>query len=400
MTSRTARSFKSLLRTHGFPIGLGIVSIIASLMFAPVILNMINAGNDYPAHLFSAETWAKYGYPDRPRPQFLFHVLVIIFYRTIPGVSILYAGSLLAVIYYIALVAIIFILIYPLLKTLTPLLRLTCAVALALTLVLVGPINLVDTSNLYFGYIPSNSYHNPTIALLKPFALLLFLYACRAYSDGRKSSLHIIVCALISALGTMAKPSYAIVIIPVLGLLTVVHWWRRQPINWMLLIAGIGLPIAIVLIWQQNYYHDSSMGGFIFAPFAVMSSYSPTNLLPKLLLSIAFPCAVLVFYCRSALKDTAMQVSWLGFLVGAIYTYFLGESATLLDGNFTWSGQVSIFILFVASTLFLVKQNAVLVAQHRFTKAFIICTLLLILHLVGGIMLYLACLKPDWGNFM
>jgi len=403
VTARSNRLFKNSLRTYGLPISLGLVSIIVLLAIAPVILNMINKGNDYPAHLFSAEVWAKYGYPDRPRPQFLFHALVIFIYRLVPGVSVGYAGLLLALIYYVALAIIVCVLVYSALKGASLFLKLVCAVFLTLTLTLIGPINLLTYSapNLYFGYIPPHAYHNPTVALLKPFALILFLYAVRVFTNFRKSYISIFLCALVSALGTMAKPSYAIVIIPVLGLLTLIRWGRKQPINWLLLLAGIALPIAIVLIWQQNYYHDSSMGSFIFAPFTVMSLYSPDgNLLLKFILSIAFPLAVLGFYYRDVLKDISMQIAWLGFLVGVFYTYFLTESVTWSDGNFTWSGQIAIFILFVASTLFFIKENMPLLSQRRFTPAFLVSSLLLILHLIGGILLYWASLKPDWLHWM
>lgn len=395
-------SSKTLTKSYGLPIGLAIVSILVIIMIAPVILNMLNAGSDYVAHLYSADIWARYGFPDRPRPQFLFHALVIFLYRVIPGVSIPYAGLLLGLIYYAALSMIIFVLVYPLFNGFSPFLKMVCGIIFTITLMFVGPINLITASppNLYFGYIPSHTYHNPTVALLKPFALILFLYACQLFKSVHKNYVTVMLCALISTFGTLAKPSYAIVIIPVLGLLTLINLWRGKPINWMLLIGGIALPIAIVLFWQQNYYRDSSMGSFIFAPLLVMTYYSPSNLLLKMLLSIAFPLAVLVFYYREALKDISMQIGWLGLIVGLLYTYLLAESNGWQDGNFTWSGQIAVFILFVASVMFLMKQNMPSLLQRRFTPAFLVCSLLLILHLIGGLMLYSASFSPDWLHSM
>jgi hypothetical protein len=266
----------------------------------------------------------------------------------------------------------------------------------------IGPINLLPLSppDVYLGYISPHVYHNPTIALLKPFALILFLYACQVFKSVRTSYVMIIACALISTFGTMAKPSYAIVIIPVLGLLAPIYWWRGRPINWMLLIAGIALPIGIVLIWQQRYYANTNLGRFIFAPLLVMSYYSADNLLLKLLLSIAFPLAVLIFYYREALKDISMQIGWLGLAVGLLYTYLLAESYGWQDGNFTWSGQIALLILFVVSAIFLVKRNMPLFSQRRVTPAFIICTLLLLLHLIGGIAIYTTSSSPDWLHMM
>ncbi len=398
MTNLTSGPFKSSSRLFRMPFGLALVSVFALIIFAPVILNMVNAGSDYSAHLFSAESWVKEGFPDRPRPQFLFHALVILLYRLMPGASIPYAGLLLALIYYIVLTVIIFVLVYPLFTGFSAFLRLISSLILTLILMLVGPISIITFSppNLYFGYVPSHVYHNPTVALLKPFALILFLYACQVFTSVRRSHVTVVLCALVSAFGTMAKPSYAIVIIPALGLLAIFNWWRGKPVNWLLLTAGIALPIAIVLIWQNRYYHDANMGSFIFAPLQVMAYYSPDNLLLKLLLSIAFPLAVLILYYRQAVNEVSMQIGWLGLLVGLSYTYLLAEANDWTDGNFWWSGQIAVFILFVTSTLFLIRQNKSLLAQKRFTPAFIFCNLLLLLHLVGGVALYISSLGSNW----
>src|SRR5690606_9025712 len=71
--------------------------------------------------------------------------------------------------------------------------------------------------HMYFGYVPSNVYHNPTILLLKPIALLSFylLYKTLQSPSNCRWSMVLIV-GIITGLAILAKPSYIIVLLPAL----------------------------------------------------------------------------------------------------------------------------------------------------------------------------------------
>src|SRR5690606_10371708 len=96
-------------------------------------------------------------------------------------------------------------------------------------------------------------YHNPTIVLLKPLALGLFLYAVGVFSaQGHFHTRGAWAAAFVlTVLCGLAKPNYLIVLLPTLGLVTVYRLLKKQPVNWPLLLS-IALP-AVVLLGLQFF---------------------------------------------------------------------------------------------------------------------------------------------------
>jgi hypothetical protein len=203
---------------------------------------------------------------------------------------------------------------------------------------------------MYLGYIGITAYHNPTMYLLKPFAVLQFVLACTCFTDTTQfNKRKIMVIALISLLGTFAKPNLAICILPAMICLSVI---RRQHVNLYNVIVGFEIPSVLILLWQFILTYGNDISSVEIAPFLVMSSYS-SHLVVKLLLSILFPLLVLCLHFRQAMKDPGMMLAWLTFAMGAFFSFFLSEGGQrFLDGNFIWSGEISLFLLFCASTLF------------------------------------------------
>ncbi len=387
---------KSSIRVS--PMSLGLFAGLLVTLFAPIIINMINSGNDYPAHIYWAFLLDKTGMVPDPLPHFLYQVVVILAEHILPGNSYDLAAAFVGIVCYVSVGLIIFFILRPLITAGPARQRTLIAFIVTLVLMLVGPINLgtLGNHNLYFGYIAPHSYHNPTIVLLQPFALLLFFFAIRIFTTPQSSRTTIIMCATVTLLGTIAKPNYTISVIPAIGLMVLYTLLRKQKLDWSLLIIGIALPAAEVLLWQLNYVRGSSLSGFLFAPLAVMSFYSPENLLLKFILSILFPLIVTAIYWRNALKSIVMKLAWLAFGAGAFYTYFLAESRNYISGNFTWSGQITLFILFVATLMFLFQQNEELLKEHRLNRRVVLIITVLLLHLIGGILLYLPHLGVDW----
>jgi hypothetical protein len=195
-----------------------------------------------------------------------------------------------------------------------------------------------------------------------------------------------LLAALVSLASAFSKPSYAICLLPSLGILILINIWRKKPIDWKMILLGIGLPSVAILIWQFLFTYVSGEGsGIIFAPFLVMSNYS--SYLPiKFVLSIVFPLVVTAVYWKEAIKDIRIQIGWVGFGMGAIFTYLFAESGwRLTDGNFAWSGQITLFILFVCCILFLTEKN--LPRINKISKWLIISSGSL--HVIFGIIVYL-----------
>jgi hypothetical protein len=241
---------------------------------------------------------------------------------------------------------------------------------------------------MYLGYIGITSYHNPTMILLKPFAILQFIYAYHCFYENYSfKGWQVAAGGFISILATFIKPSLAICILPAVGIIVILRLIQKKYVNLVGLAFGIGLPTLLVLVWQFLLsYYENETGGIRFLPFSVMSAYSG-YLVIKFFLSILFPLAVLVTFFKEAIRDIRMVLGWTIFAFGMIFTYCFAESGPrLLDGNFAWSGEIAMMLLFVISTLFCIEGSPKIQLQKR--------TLSLIwsLHIFFGVVYYLFCL--------
>ena len=229
-------------------------------------------------------------------------------------------------------------------------------------LTLVAPIVVIAPWDglFYFGYVGLANYHNPTIHLLRPFALLSFILACRAFRGGRASSLTVAAAGMLMATSLLIKPNYALCILPAIAVVAWLRWRAHKPPDWRMLLFGFFLPAAIVLLAQWAVGFWMARGeetGFLMRPLEVERAFSG-YLLPKFLLSIVFPVVILAAYPWDSLRDDGLALAWLSFVFGAAQMYLLAESGDrFYHGNFRWGAQISLFLLFAASAKFLLQTR-------------------------------------------
>ncbi len=146
----------------------------------------------------------------------------------------------------------------------------------------------------------------------------------------------------------------------------------------MILPMLILLPIQYVA--QYTLIPFAAPGGIIFAPFGVVSQHEPRFewLVLKFFMSIAFPLLITLLYRRQVFNDQAMLLGWLVFLAGAAQMYFFAESGERFNaGNFWWSAQIGLFVLFIAAI-------RLWIAQARRDWRSLLSVAILGLHLVSG----------------
>ncbi len=271
--------------------------------------------------------------------------------------------------------------------------------AVVAIIMLVGPINILTwNSTFYYGYISGVSYHNPTIILLKPFALMLFLYICWALDkqDQPALTLSLLLPISLTALATLAKPNYTIALLPALGLPLSCFLYRHEWQRFFGFFAGICVPALLVLGFQYASLYGSagdsaSETKIIIAPFEVYLLYAPTIpwLIGKFVLSILFPAVVYIVYWCRAVRSTLLNFAWLSFWCGTFYTYVLAESGEQFSaGNFGWTGEITVFLLFVASIVFWIRQSTAAAQGGRQRVMFAACGFVLLLHFTGGLAIY------------
>jgi hypothetical protein len=233
----------------------------------------------------------------------------------------------------------------------------------AFTLPFLAPVMaLVPLDNhYYYGYIGLANYHNPTIQLLHPVALLVFILALQVFRRPRNPSWMIVLAAILVVLSALVKPNYLLCILPAMAVLGLVLLLRRQPLDVRMGLLGFALPAAVVLgvQWYVTYAMPGADNShIIFLPLVVEQYFS--NYLPwKFLLSILFPLVVLILTARQVIRDRGLQLAWLSFVLGALQLYLLAESGDrLYDANFRWSAQITLFVLIVACVRFVMARLA------------------------------------------
>lgn len=278
----------------------------------------------------------------------------------------------------------------------------------AISLVIVAPIiapGLLDGAY-YFGYIGLANYHNPTVHVLRPFALLLFIIALRALHPPQKDGWLVAACALLMATATFLKPSYTVTMLPALGLMVLYWLYRRRPVHWLLIIAGLGIPAVLLLSPQFiiTYVKGEIDGGIAIMPFAAANMLSGYVAL-KFFMSIFFPLAVTALNFKRALRDPEMALAWLSFAAGAAEFYlFIELGSRFTHANFLWGAQITLFVLFAACGRFLLRLEGEARAetQVRSPRAALRRLWaqygLYLPHIASGIAYYIFCyVTPHYG---
>lgn len=362
-------------------------------------------------------------------PHFLYHITVATTLQLTPAQTIETAGAWVMT----ASFAMIAILIYIILRQQVTLPSSPVVIGamgvLALALTIMMPINFFTPENLYFGYFASRVYHNPTITFMTPFALVIFFFTQRLFLNQQSISPWMMIpLAMLTLLSAIAKPSFVIAYVPALGIFTAVLiakrfadipiiirnpkliWdalttaddeqtealplvLRSSYIKWAVLLVGLVLPTFAILYYQTTTWENSS--GIAIDPFRVIFEWTlhyeenaDQNLLFKFVMSTAFPLVVYGLHIRKAYKNILLNTSWLLLGVSAIYYYFFVELGIIADGNFGWSIQIAVFILYITSTIFLLQQYRELLNGAGGARSqwavLLVCVGIFALHIIAG----------------
>jgi hypothetical protein len=267
----------------------------------------------------------------------------------------------------------------------------TSYLLLSLALMVIAPFNLL-TPHLYFGYVAISVYHNASIALVRPLALLHFFFTTRLVAKTGSAIRRTILWSLpvLTILSALAKPNYVLALIPALAVWCGYRAFRKEPTDFGHIIGLIIAPALLVLGWQFAFTYlfpnpDIESSTVIFAPFKAYLTHS-NNLALKFFLSILFPVAVAVCYGARFKSEPGYVLAWILFGAGLFFTYGFAEAGIrLTDMNFAWSGQITLFLLCVFSMLPLyrtVRDRGALDARA------VICLTAFVLQFVAGINWY------------
>jgi hypothetical protein len=394
----------------------GSIFVLTAFLFWSSTQTWIEIGLDWNNHTKLQQMVHDTGNLNALPPHFLYHVLGLSLAALFPGMSL--QGADLIVI--VAAYGLGSVAMYWLLRTMIgevggskirqaliyiPLtLSLWCVVPLQFSLPVMQTWNATP-------YIPVNMFNIPTFTILKPLAVLIFVGVVKWITDApQRRWLPVFGVAIVTVGATLAKPNYTMAILPVMALLLAVEFLRPFRLNRTLIIAGVIIPAVAVLLWQYlrvyapgaaaTAYNPNQGAGIILTPLALYVNYwhyPIPQFLTAFALSMAFPIVVYLAYFKAAIRNLTLNLGWLVFLIGQTFALLFLEVTYEAAGNFTWGGRITLFVLFVCSLGFLIRQNAkVLFAEKRLPldPRFYLCAAVFILHLIPY--LQYAHVKPSW----
>jgi hypothetical protein len=316
--------------------------------------------SDYSAHINVARyilTTGKLSFDHWAIPHPL-NAFGMIFFHQVLGLSLEY-GEIIVILLSYALLGNI---IYSQVKNITYIHEDWKSMIISFGIIIAGPLFLLVgiDHKFYFGYSGFALYHNPTLILLRPLAVLMWLFILKYSFSKINTGMGIFLGIIVVILSTLAKPSYIICILPAIGLVVLWRKIRGQSINWWFILFGLFVPAIIVLLWQYTLaFMGSRDASVILAPFKVISWMSH-KIVIKYLLSIIFPLSVSLIYLKRVIHDRAMVIAWVIFGIGSFYGYFLAEGGiSIYSGNFLWSTHITLFILFFQAVVFFLSQKPI-----------------------------------------
>lgn len=361
---------------------LGAVAIIFGWLLRHLIL--LFQGFDYNAHRFYAEALAQ---GTIYYTHITYQLAVVGLATAVPTLEIVRSMWIVTIGIYIVTALIL----YLLLRGVTT--NGWIAAGGALILLIANPITLLTApaGNLYYGYIVFNAMHNPTTAMIRPFALIAVVFALRAFAGYmRFSGRTALMCVLVVGASLFVKPNFALVFIP--ALIVVVAYRAAVKQNYIgarLILLGIVAPTIVLLAVQYVLQfvvlpRPGGNSGIALMPFVATVMFEPSFwwIAIKLLLSLAFPLTVYLLYRRELKADVGIGLAWWMVAAGIAQMYLLTEGGLIArDLNFWAGAQIAGFILFA----FTLKSWLPLIKREP--RAWV-SVALLALHVISGVLLY------------
>ena len=189
-----------------------------------------------------------------------------------------------------------------------------------------------------------NPIHNPTFILVRPLGLLCFYYFCKFFTeyrtDKKVGNKYLIGFGIFALLSVAAKPSFAVVYLPAMGLYTLVTMIKNKDILIGIRTFIAVLPTLITLIWQQRYMSSNSTMLGVEVHFG---SFSDLSVADVLMATIAFmPSALILINFEKLKSNVYYLVAWMATIIGWFQFYFLDNGNS---GDFSWGYAFSLEVI-------------------------------------------------------
>lgn len=243
------------------------------------------------------------------------------------------------------------------------------------------------------GIYTPNPFWNATYMATRPFAIACFFEAAKVLQNYRTNFTWkgCMPFAISLFLTTITKPSYTLVIVPLMGilLLTDLIKSRGKSFSNAFRLCVTMIPTGLHLLYQfcgvftgTNVKGENTGIGFAFAK--VWSLYSK-NIPLSIVMGMALPIGIAVLNYKTLREKFLYRFAWYQYLTGIVMFLFLYEKGFRMEhANFSWGYMHGMFFVFLI-TLLLVLQNTVSWIKTKKAIFLIPEWAVLIYHLACGI---------------
>jgi hypothetical protein len=261
-------------------------------------------------------------------------------------------------------------------------------------------------SDIYLGQISATVWHNSTNIVAAPFALVAFWFFIRLLARPRAGAAALAGAAIV--LSVLAKPNFAIALLPVAGIFLLIVLVKRQTeaAKSVSILCFTFVPAVAVLIMQYLIVFTSataarvSSGGLEINPFVVWEMFSG-NLILSLVLSLSGILLGALVLIASRAMSTGARVSLMVLLLAVAQFALLSESVAserFSHGNWFWGSHTALLVAFVwlIVDLQLLSSEGKAVGKRWWARAAI---LIIATHAVSGIYYALVVGTDSYGPF-
>jgi len=229
----------------------------------------------------------------------------------------------------------------------------------------IGPMFIVSlNSRIYMGPGSPSIWHNVTLLMVKPLALLSVYYTIRFFTSNQLY--YSVLAAIVTIVSIFAKPNFIIIFLPALVVYILL---KRSFEKRKLLFALIVILFSVVSLAYQ-FTHEFGKGNdssIIFDFLGVWSIYTP-SVTVSVLMALGLPFLITLFNYQSVKKNEYIKFSWLMVLFAFIlFACFAEGGERYSDGNFSWSWHLSLSFIYLFTIIEFFKQYFLMPAVVRYS---------------------------------
>ena len=217
------------------------------------------------------------------------------------------------------------------------------------------------------GIYTPNPIWNATYLATRPFTIVCFFEAAKLLKRYQEhfSWKQCLPFAISLFLMTITKPSYTLVLVPLIGIILLCDLVRSRGKSFRnaFCVCVMMIPTGLDLLYQffgvfsgTNVKGEETGIGFAFAK--VWSNYSK-NILLSVIMGMALTIGVAVLNWKKLRESFLYRFAWYNYLVATVMFLCLYEKGfRMMHANFSWGYMHGMFFVFFL-TLVLVLQNTV-----------------------------------------